>query len=691
MAGAEFGISLADSAHIMTILRDTLYSDKIMAILREYSANAWDSHRTSGKAELPIEVHIPTATDPLLTIRDFGTGLSREDVFNVYTQYGASTKRDSDQAVGMLGIGCKSGFAYSDTFNVTSWFGGTKSVYSAMLDPSDKGIISLIGEEPCGDETGIMIEIPVKNEDISEFTRKAQSLFAHFDPRPKINVELREMESPIGKFKSGVLFTSKDYGYGEMVAVMGCVPYRISLDQVTRFEEGLPQFMTKLNGLLYFDIGEVHINASREELKYSDKTKRAILDKLNELVTDYVKTAVQKIADQGTTPWTKRLMAQQLRMFDNFVPSGVKMYTDYSINLSKFIPSIKIGTSTNPDGKQVDVMEPLFWLSDHRRQRSNALSVVERARVIVKDDGRTMKGFDFNNSDIIVHRGKSRPSHADVTKAVHKMLKDADATGIKVTKTSEIEWENPRGHVERAPNIKHGHKFFKYVHGNLPYKRRGYSKAKTTSDCWSTVGRTATKNDVYVEIEHFRADYDLPDLYTSDSALAAEFGMTMPDVWGYKVTKKDPSQKRPGLEYREWRKVLAKEIMETAKFTELLERHNWSNILESGYHQPKIDTTKLVTILGEDHMICKFLVDRNTAITAKSSGTSSRSEAVEKVQRLIGKFTDDLLPATRRMNEIYAKYPIFSCQNVQLVWIGVESDMMTWTDYVKMVDQKGAA
>jgi hypothetical protein len=53
-ASASFGISAADEAHLMGILREGLYSDKILAILREYGSNAWDAHRSAGKHELPI-------------------------------------------------------------------------------------------------------------------------------------------------------------------------------------------------------------------------------------------------------------------------------------------------------------------------------------------------------------------------------------------------------------------------------------------------------------------------------------------------------------------------------------------------------------------------------------------------------------------------------------------------------------
>lgn len=137
LGSAEFGISQKHAAHIMGILRSTLYSRKALAVLTEYGTNAWDEHRQAGIGDKPIHVVMPTAFKPTLKIRDFGRGLSEHDVLHIYTQYGESTKRDTNDAAGMLGIGCKAGFAYTDQFTVTSWHAGTKSVYVAVLDVSN--------------------------------------------------------------------------------------------------------------------------------------------------------------------------------------------------------------------------------------------------------------------------------------------------------------------------------------------------------------------------------------------------------------------------------------------------------------------------------------------------------------------------------------------------------------------------
>jgi sensor histidine kinase regulating citrate/malate metabolism len=109
------GIDPAAMAHIMSILTD-LYSDPEYAVIREYSTNAFDSHIEAGQTR-PIEVTLPTDLAPFLTIRDFGIGLDAEGIESIYSLYGASTKRNTNDQVGMLGLGCKSALTYKITID----------------------------------------------------------------------------------------------------------------------------------------------------------------------------------------------------------------------------------------------------------------------------------------------------------------------------------------------------------------------------------------------------------------------------------------------------------------------------------------------------------------------------------------------------------------------------------------------
>src|SRR4051812_10416252 len=83
-----------------------MYSKPALACIREYACNAYDSHKAAGNPD-PIEVYLPTDLRQMFVVRDRGVGMAVDDILNIYTKYGKSTKRNSDDEVGMLGLGCK--------------------------------------------------------------------------------------------------------------------------------------------------------------------------------------------------------------------------------------------------------------------------------------------------------------------------------------------------------------------------------------------------------------------------------------------------------------------------------------------------------------------------------------------------------------------------------------------------------
>ena len=138
----SFGIKSDGLAHIFNVLRNQLYSDKILAVMREYSANAVDANVEAGKPLTPITVTLPNRMNLNFKVRDNGFGLSDEDIREVYAFYGESTKRNSNALIGQLGLGSKSAFAYGDNFVINSFIGGKMSSYNAFIDDSQVGQIA---------------------------------------------------------------------------------------------------------------------------------------------------------------------------------------------------------------------------------------------------------------------------------------------------------------------------------------------------------------------------------------------------------------------------------------------------------------------------------------------------------------------------------------------------------------------
>jgi len=299
---STFGIAKGDEANILTILRDKLYSDKIMAVIREYTTNAVDAHVEAGKSDLPIKVMLPTRLKPTFSVRDFGLGLDEDDVRNIYVMYGASTKRQSNDVTGQLGLGCKCGFAYTDQFQITSFFGGEKKIYNAYIDESNLGKIALMGTSPSTEVDGIEITIAVDPDDVRSFQEKAAFLFSHFKTTPDISgltdYKLQEFDYWLdGELENGVRWGLQSKN-SSPTAVMGNIPYIIDPRQFSFGERGT--YVMNHGIHIWFNIGDLQMAANREALEYTPKTKKHIRVVVKEVVNKVAQQASTKVQDAKT-------------------------------------------------------------------------------------------------------------------------------------------------------------------------------------------------------------------------------------------------------------------------------------------------------------------------------------------------------------------------------------------------------
>lgn len=171
LKGPKNGFQLSDASLIMEILRDSFYADKIETPIKEILCNARDAMREAKNKKDRIEVSLPTLENPVLKIRDFGPGLSKKRVNEVFRFYGRSTKKAALGQTGHFGLGAKSPFAYSESFVVISYFNGEEIHYIAHLGESGKGgEIEVSFRAKTRKKNGVEVQIPVlKKEDLRRF------------------------------------------------------------------------------------------------------------------------------------------------------------------------------------------------------------------------------------------------------------------------------------------------------------------------------------------------------------------------------------------------------------------------------------------------------------------------------------------------------------------------------------------
>lgn len=297
LPGEEIEFGIADPRWVMRSLAD-LYSNRELAVIREYSTNARDAMVEAGKANEPIIVTLPSAMNPYFTVQDSGIGMSAETLKRRYTQFGDSSKRDSNDLNGMLGYGCKSAVAYTHTFTVTAVKDGHKTVGVITRKPDYSIVLKVVLEVATNEPNGVVVQVPVHNHD--EFSVKAKD-FYRFWPTGTVLVNNKHPEWAVGdKIADGLYYYPNA---GKSYCVMGNVGY-----QIVNPEALFPQGMNRISFVAYLDPcdckewmaadeeglpiagshPQVEFTPNREALKYSEHTKAH----LKKIITDFSKQAV---------------------------------------------------------------------------------------------------------------------------------------------------------------------------------------------------------------------------------------------------------------------------------------------------------------------------------------------------------------------------------------------------------------
>lgn len=298
---------IRNSAKAFNILSSGLYANKIRAILRELSCNAVDSHVAALRGTVPFDVHLPNSLEPWFSIRDYGTGLSHDQVTNIYTTYFESTKTESNDFIGALGLGSKSPFSYTDNFTVTAVQNGRRGIYTAFINDQGVPSIALMMEDDTDEPAGVEVKFAVNNQsDFERFRTEAAHVYRYFKLRPVVtgssSFKFSDPTYADENIVPGVHTSGNNYNAGS-VAVMGNIEYPIDVPNGDKTLGKLAK-MLDCNLVLEFEIGELDFQASREGLSYVPQTVDAIKRKL-EALNQELSVHVAREADKIDNLWER--------------------------------------------------------------------------------------------------------------------------------------------------------------------------------------------------------------------------------------------------------------------------------------------------------------------------------------------------------------------------------------------------
>jgi hypothetical protein len=325
----QIGASRSANMKVLNILTNMIYKDKISAVWREYGCNGADANIEAGRGDTPIEITLPTKLMPEAVIRDFGIGLSEERMRDVFLKVGESTKDDSNEVTGMLGIGAKAGYAYaSEMFTVSSCCQGEKSIYQFYRDKGEPSM-TLVSREPSDAADGVEVRIPVRAEHLDEFVEKAERVFRYFRVRPIVHGGKLDYK------RAHPFFTGADWrftGDRRSVAVMGNVGYALD-ESLLDLGYNEPKISTLIRcGIeLDFAIGDLEIDPSREGLQYKDETRKKIVAKTKKAIRELAELFKKQISMAPNLWEAKKAYSEAFEQMGNSERQTLRNIIDASV------------------------------------------------------------------------------------------------------------------------------------------------------------------------------------------------------------------------------------------------------------------------------------------------------------------------------------------------------------------------
>ena len=333
----EFAI--AQTAEFFTVLSNTLYSNKPLAVIREVLCNAWDANIVADRRDQPVIINI---NEDKLSIKDAGFGIPHALIHQIYCVYGNSTKENDGNQTGGFGLGSKSPFAYSDHFSVVNCHDGLKTVHAISRGstltqgkPDRRVMVSV----PTTEE-GVEVIIPVKNQtDADLFIQIAQDIAAFGEMNVILNGEAITTV-PISTAENNLFLTNRRPRgvYSKLALRYGNVVYPIQpneeytgvYNELLKLVKNIPNRGRddyKENDLILImqaPPNSISVTPSRESLSNTETTIKTLRG-LMQGVVDFIKS--------GTKIFETKLLEEHEKALDALWAKGKEDRIFFSKNL----------------------------------------------------------------------------------------------------------------------------------------------------------------------------------------------------------------------------------------------------------------------------------------------------------------------------------------------------------------------
>lgn len=299
-----FTIDEKQAGLIISLLRNNIYKNPLLSSIKEVFSNALDEH-IKFNVKVPIQITLPSVFNSNITIRDFAKGISKEFMLNQYTKVGLSTKSNSNDSLGGLGLGRMSPLAYADLFTVVSITDDLdgyryKREYLISKD-NEKVFSSFLFEEITEEETGVIVSYPIKKEDfqlvkdyVEDTTKYVTTVSVTINDKSVIPVTYTNV------YKSFKAINVGNY-WSKLIGLIGGIPNELSFSDYSEYlDKDTRNYYNTISScrhiVLEIPIGSVDQSADKS-IQLSARTKKQITTLLNQVVSDHKEFVADKLIE----------------------------------------------------------------------------------------------------------------------------------------------------------------------------------------------------------------------------------------------------------------------------------------------------------------------------------------------------------------------------------------------------------
>lgn len=187
--GSAMAVNITSTS--FNFILDNLYTQPHRAIVRELSCNAWDAHVQAGN-KVPFHIQVPSKFNQTFIIRDFGVGLTPDEIDLYLNTLYQSSKGSSNEQIGGFGLGAKSPFALVQSFFISSYKDNIEYKCFWFRDSEGIPILKIQSQAPTEEPNGIKYIINFEGKDIDSIVKACSSELLGLEIKPRFFSDIND-------------------------------------------------------------------------------------------------------------------------------------------------------------------------------------------------------------------------------------------------------------------------------------------------------------------------------------------------------------------------------------------------------------------------------------------------------------------------------------------------------------------